>query len=1020
MMSPIRIEIPAHDGSLTSTTPPARLSSPASPTKSPEEIAQAIANRSAKHQMMHDLHIENITARAKRANERVKESAARKLRLEAAKIEKASSKIERATKHVDAKQEEMAKRREEAKARRDALLESVRETRAAREADRLARQAALAELEDKASVKRAKAVTAVADKGRATVKHAVAVAAALKSKEQEDKATAATELQGRLLAAEQRRLDAHESFAAIGTWCAPAGALSPPARVRRWRHVEALSIDEKRVKYARNMGQAIGRRAARIDSIADRARRENERVLQVVSEIKEMRLGRPAALSHSLTARMQSAEVNRLNAQRGKIDAIVATAQGMPLTSSSVPASPKASPASSPPKPAANGSHKIRWLGPEGGCGRVPAVSKPLSAPATPLAKAAPNAASLGKRSQAVRPAVAFDIPAHLPQGRTLGPSAALLSRLLFRPRILLATATARQTVAAGRRTTMRALRVAKATFYGSTRVATVSARRAGRAEFMATLFRAREERGAQMAEQHLRRRAVRARLANSRVVSAAMRRSACRLALLNSCIETDARRQEATLRRTKRLLDLRAGRYAHVMGVAARARQAARVAAKAIAFSAAAKRCQAAASRRAAVLDYTIAKARACGTHATIRRVRATAGVAAAGPRMPAEQVKLTIAFDLSRYLTDQTVALQLEATTAAAKPLEPPTGGAKGSAEAAAALADLEERIAAQNAAVDYASSRTAAAKKASDALIEDVITTALTTLESGHDAAKPAASVERRPKADTKRRIRFNDETPILGGGGVGGAVGMGQALAALGSIQESLAARISAREAADEAKHASAKHAAWQRLADLIADSTTLSNPVKLAACTEAASLLKWTKLANKALAASALSGALGAAAAARTATDAAGVGLTSTAEAAVLNAAKPVKKGAKAAAYTVARKGALTAYLSAAEERAAAAVRDAESAVAEAKAAQVAVAELKSSLGCKAVPELVVIGKAVTLRKASGPAEAAAAAQESTTQLAKDDDCMEHDKEMPDHDEWQIVSSTSSSVASSVA
>ena len=118
----------------------------------------ALSSRAARPRKLHELHIEGIAARAKRANERVKESAARKLRLEAAKVEKASQAIERAQTHADAKLEERVSLREAAKARRETLLQGVREARAARQAERLAHQAALSELEDKACAKRAKTV----------------------------------------------------------------------------------------------------------------------------------------------------------------------------------------------------------------------------------------------------------------------------------------------------------------------------------------------------------------------------------------------------------------------------------------------------------------------------------------------------------------------------------------------------------------------------------------------------------------------------------------------------------------------------------------------------------------------------------------------------------------------------------------------------------------------------------------------------------------------------------------------
>merc|ERR1719152_374693 len=87
-----------------------------------------------------------------------------------------------------------------------------------------------------------------------------------------------------------------------------------------------------------------------------------------------------------------------------------------------------------------------------------------------------------------------------------------------------------------------------------------------------------------------------------------------------------DEQRACATVRRTRRLLERRAGRYAHVMAIACRARLAAAAAAKAVKFSEAVRRGQAASKRRAAFLDYTTAKARACGaSHGLTKRTGAT-----------------------------------------------------------------------------------------------------------------------------------------------------------------------------------------------------------------------------------------------------------------------------------------------------------------------------------------------------------------------------------------------------------
>ena len=200
------------------------------------------------------------------------ESLARKLRLEAAKVEKASAAIDRANTHSDHKQLELASRREAAKTRRQQLLESVRATREARQADKTARQAALAALEDNASVKRAKVVSLIQTKGRSDVQHAIAVAAALKEKKASELKAAAARLHAKLAAAEARRAELIEtsSGAAVGMVDGPDNRL---ARI----HDESCALEEKRSKLACSMGRAVGKRAALIDSIAARALRERAR-----------------------------------------------------------------------------------------------------------------------------------------------------------------------------------------------------------------------------------------------------------------------------------------------------------------------------------------------------------------------------------------------------------------------------------------------------------------------------------------------------------------------------------------------------------------------------------------------------------------------------------------------------------------------------------------------------------------------------------------------------------------------
>ena len=93
---------------------------------------------------LHELHLENIKANAKRANDRVKEGVARKLRLEAAKVEKASAALERVKYRAESVVDTSSAKRDANKAKREALFEAVREARKTRQTERVARQIASA------------------------------------------------------------------------------------------------------------------------------------------------------------------------------------------------------------------------------------------------------------------------------------------------------------------------------------------------------------------------------------------------------------------------------------------------------------------------------------------------------------------------------------------------------------------------------------------------------------------------------------------------------------------------------------------------------------------------------------------------------------------------------------------------------------------------------------------------------------------------------------------------------------
>lgn len=451
-MASIRIEIPAHDSRLEAMASPTKLVNlTPTPDRSPESIAKKITEREATNKKLHDLHIENITERAKRANERVKEGVARKLRLEAAKVEKASSSLERAQIHVDAKQEAKRAALDAAKARRQSLLDAVRATREARQMDQLARQASLAELEDKAHAKRTKVIRATADKGRATVHHAVAVVEARKSREAEAASGAKAKMYEKQAAAEQRRTELHE---------AAGEAAARAAKVRLAKLLdEKEGLQAKRVKLATSMGHALGKRAWLIDRIAARARAANERVASVVSDLKTERDElTPASLRHTLVARMQSADVNRQRAQTDKVHKIIAASVGLPTSR------PKEHHAGGSPTPSPfgdAGARKIRWLGPNGGCGYI---APAIAGGGVPLSLRMP---------QLTKEPVAFLIPLCGPTMR-LAPPAALAARLSFHPKLLLATAPARHAGAAGRRMLIRTFKVTQAAVYGTDRKSVV------------------------------------------------------------------------------------------------------------------------------------------------------------------------------------------------------------------------------------------------------------------------------------------------------------------------------------------------------------------------------------------------------------------------------------------------------------------------------------------------------------------------------------------------------------------
>jgi len=187
-----------------------------------------------------------------------------------------------------------------------------------------------------------------------------------------------------------------------------------------------------------------------------------------------------------------------------------------------------------------------------------------------------------------------------------------LLARLLFCPRLLLATAKSRHTAAAGRRQVVSSLTKARAAHFGTVRVAEACGRRAAMAELRASICAAKQQRASLLAAEAIDRVAARARHFNARCVAAKMRLSHVRLCELDRAICAEERRQRASMRRTQRLLNLKANRYGVAAQMAARARRAQISATRATAYAHAAMRSQAASAALALHLKSVVEAARA------------------------------------------------------------------------------------------------------------------------------------------------------------------------------------------------------------------------------------------------------------------------------------------------------------------------------------------------------------------------------------------------------------------------
>jgi len=311
----MKIEIPIHnepEWTKGSRTPEETISLlrerlQGSPPKTEEELDQVLAKKAAHSAKLHQLEIEAKLERAKRANERVKDAMARKLRVEAANVARAASKIERSTTHVSIQQLELAARRKEAAQRREMLFAAVREARAGRALREQSRQSALASSVARACTFREKRLQATADRSASQVKHAIAVANATKEARVAEKEAVTRQLSDRLEAAEARRQEGLSQKQRNG-----AAAVSfARSLVHRRSHDERIEAEQRQARLAFAIERALGQRAEVLEARTARAAQSNARAAEVVEHTKLQLAAAAESQAAYQLKRMQIALTNK-------------------------------------------------------------------------------------------------------------------------------------------------------------------------------------------------------------------------------------------------------------------------------------------------------------------------------------------------------------------------------------------------------------------------------------------------------------------------------------------------------------------------------------------------------------------------------------------------------------------------------------------------------------------------------------------------------------------------------------
>ena len=277
----------------------------ATPEKSPEDLAKDIAAAAERTAKLREAHLDAVRDRAARDVQRSKEAVARKLRLAALRVEKVQRKLEFAESKVSAKKEATAADREAKKTQREQLALAVAEARKAANDARAHRQAELLAAEKAAFSRANKNVNAIHEKGAIAVKHALAVATALKEKAMLDKQEKGDALASKLQAAETRRdlLNSPPS----------PGKKDRAARVSN----EAFCRSEtRRLALEASLAKASEKREAHIASVMTKAAAVTAKAAAVVE--KQRAPLDTTSDKKALYEKMVNAETARLSALKAK------------------------------------------------------------------------------------------------------------------------------------------------------------------------------------------------------------------------------------------------------------------------------------------------------------------------------------------------------------------------------------------------------------------------------------------------------------------------------------------------------------------------------------------------------------------------------------------------------------------------------------------------------------------------------------------------------------------------------